>query len=79
MQNAELSPSLQGYLDRNRFSLLERLAIRAVRDAASAAESSYRMDGAGCSALWAQIGLVVIEAIKLCEAIGLAAEADLER
>ncbi|HLW90501.1 MAG TPA: hypothetical protein VKS78_04265 [Roseiarcus sp.] len=73
-------PSLQAILDNNRFDAIERLANRAASYATIAAESAYLGRGRDVHSSLGQLGLVVVEAIKIAEALGKDnADADLER
>jgi hypothetical protein len=70
------SQPLQAYLDGNRFDAIERLSVRAESYAVSVSEAAFRSDGKECWVLLGKLGLTVVEALKLAEAIGKDADAD---
>jgi hypothetical protein len=68
-------PTLQGFLDTNRFEALEKLSLRAESYAVSVGEAAFRADGKECWVLLGKLGLTIVEAIKIAEALGKDAEA----
>jgi hypothetical protein len=69
-------PTLQNFLDANRFGALEKLSDRAESYAVSLREAAYRDDGQECWVLLGKLGLTIIEALRIAEALGRDAEAD---
>jgi hypothetical protein len=70
------APTLREFLDSNRFAAIERLSVRAESYAVSVSEAAFRGDGKDCWVLLGKLGLTVVEAIRLAEALGKDADAD---
>jgi hypothetical protein len=74
---ADTIVSLRKYLDSKRFEAIEKLSNRAESYSISVSEAAFRGDGMECWVLLGKLGLTIVEAIKLAEALGKDADADL--